>query len=565
VTTAASRDHESGLKYWAFLSYSHRDEAWARWLHHALETYRIPRRLAQRSAASNSELLSERIYPVFRDRDELSGGFDLSAHIKAALEQSRFLIVICSPHAVASRHVQEEIDVFEGFGREHRVIVAEMLGVPFDELKQRDKNRRFRRRIRMAAAVAGSSIVVGMTYLLALDAGVKAPGEATVRRLADRYGLSAVRRLPSEIGVQQKAQVLRKRLTDQLLTARRGDWFLTSFRPEESSGEDVWIHSQIAFALLSLPDGEATAHDIASLLAKPFTSNLKFERRGVRYGWLAGLDDVSPISPPAFWTAMSHAVALGKHAYQPGQTEEALQRVAYVQDALGRYQPDGTAGWNLFPNQRMPTEHNVYAATLALMALLETKRADLPWQGSVHVRDRLIRQTFDWLVDKFEPGEDPPGWKAGGASLNTTSEGLSLQIYGRLLDARSEAGLTIPPAILREIPRHVASMAERTLDFPSSSGEFSSIIAFEGEKPQRVRESINFPWYSWAPDLAIRWLRSQEGRAAPVEERVAVERALAHLVMTLGDEAVKTASEGWTFVAAETLYGLTAVVPLDRR
>jgi hypothetical protein len=33
------------FKYWAFLSYSHRDKKWGDWLHKALETYRIPRRL----------------------------------------------------------------------------------------------------------------------------------------------------------------------------------------------------------------------------------------------------------------------------------------------------------------------------------------------------------------------------------------------------------------------------------------------------------------------------------------------------------------------------------------
>ena len=33
------------FKYRAFISYSHADEKWARWLHRSLETYRVPRRL----------------------------------------------------------------------------------------------------------------------------------------------------------------------------------------------------------------------------------------------------------------------------------------------------------------------------------------------------------------------------------------------------------------------------------------------------------------------------------------------------------------------------------------
>jgi len=33
------------FKYWAFLRYSHTDKNWGNWLHKALETFRVPRRL----------------------------------------------------------------------------------------------------------------------------------------------------------------------------------------------------------------------------------------------------------------------------------------------------------------------------------------------------------------------------------------------------------------------------------------------------------------------------------------------------------------------------------------
>ena len=32
-------------RYWAFISYSHQDERWGKWLHHRLETFRLPKRL----------------------------------------------------------------------------------------------------------------------------------------------------------------------------------------------------------------------------------------------------------------------------------------------------------------------------------------------------------------------------------------------------------------------------------------------------------------------------------------------------------------------------------------
>ena len=37
-------------KYWAFISYSHQDKAWGDWLHKALETYRVPKRLVGRAS-----------------------------------------------------------------------------------------------------------------------------------------------------------------------------------------------------------------------------------------------------------------------------------------------------------------------------------------------------------------------------------------------------------------------------------------------------------------------------------------------------------------------------------
>ena len=39
---------DNNFKYWAFISYSHADEEWAKWLHKSLETYRVPRKLVGR-------------------------------------------------------------------------------------------------------------------------------------------------------------------------------------------------------------------------------------------------------------------------------------------------------------------------------------------------------------------------------------------------------------------------------------------------------------------------------------------------------------------------------------
>jgi tetratricopeptide (TPR) repeat protein len=104
------------FKYKAFISYAHSDEKWAKWLHRGLETYRVPRHIV-----SDLGLESNRLIPVFRDRDELASSADLSAVIEQALSDSESLIVICSPEASQSRWVNEEIKLFKQLGKGDRV------------------------------------------------------------------------------------------------------------------------------------------------------------------------------------------------------------------------------------------------------------------------------------------------------------------------------------------------------------------------------------------------------------------------------------------------------------
>ncbi|NNC77299.1 MAG: toll/interleukin-1 receptor domain-containing protein, partial [Woeseiaceae bacterium] len=62
-------------KYKAFISYSHKDEKWASWLHKALETYSVPKHLVGQSTAYGP--VPARIAPIFRDREELSTATNL--------------------------------------------------------------------------------------------------------------------------------------------------------------------------------------------------------------------------------------------------------------------------------------------------------------------------------------------------------------------------------------------------------------------------------------------------------------------------------------------------------
>ena len=220
-------DDSPQWKYWAFISYSHRDTKWSRWLHKAIEGYRVPRRLVGTDGRDGP--LPRRLFPVFRDRDELPTSSDLATNIRDALEHSRSLIIICSPNAAASMWVNEEVKQYKAMGRSDRIlclitggepnasdkpggepeecfppairfhvgpdgqltddrvepiaadvrpgtdpkavaklrILAGMLGVSFDTLRQREKRRKIRRTV--LAALAGVLLLGTVVQLVSVS------------------------------------------------------------------------------------------------------------------------------------------------------------------------------------------------------------------------------------------------------------------------------------------------------------------------------------------------------------------------------------------------------------
>jgi tetratricopeptide (TPR) repeat protein len=201
-------------RYAAFLSYSHKDAAAARWLHRRLETYRIPRRLV--GSEGEHGPVPGRLTPIFRDREDLPAAGDLSERVCAALAQSSHLVVICSPHSAASPWVAKEIETYrrlhpgrpvyaaivegdptqcfprgltdEGIeplaadlrkDRDGRrlgflKLVAGLSGVGLDALVQRDAARRVRRVTAVTAAALVAVLAMAVMTTLALNARAEA-------------------------------------------------------------------------------------------------------------------------------------------------------------------------------------------------------------------------------------------------------------------------------------------------------------------------------------------------------------------------------------------------------
>ena len=115
-------------KYDAFISYRHTelDKFVAEKVHRLLETFRVPR-IAN---TTKSFKKTAKINRVFRDKDELPLGSNLADHITIALNQSKFLIVICSPRTPDSIWVQKEIETFISLHGITRILAVLIEGEP---------------------------------------------------------------------------------------------------------------------------------------------------------------------------------------------------------------------------------------------------------------------------------------------------------------------------------------------------------------------------------------------------------------------------------------------------
>lgn len=224
------------MKYSAFISYNHKDEVHARWLRRSLEGYRLPGRLGD--TPREDAITGRRLKPVFRDRDEVTPSADLGQVVRDAIEASSALIVICSPHGASSKWVNAEIRQFTALGRRDRIfciivggepmcadpglecfpvalfddgapeplcadirpkrdtrddarlkMIASVLGVGFDQLRQRELRRQKQRWALLGAAsvvLATVFAVLAWQAMIARDAARAAQARAEMESATSR-------------------------------------------------------------------------------------------------------------------------------------------------------------------------------------------------------------------------------------------------------------------------------------------------------------------------------------------------------------------------------------------
>jgi hypothetical protein len=128
IPFAGAPGAQGKTRYAAFISYSHRDDKVAKWLHRAIETYRVPRTLVGKQGDYGP--VPRRVGPVFRDEEELSGAAELGPKLHGALQDSAALIVICSCTSAKSFWVDQEIRFFKRVNPGRPVLAVIADGVP---------------------------------------------------------------------------------------------------------------------------------------------------------------------------------------------------------------------------------------------------------------------------------------------------------------------------------------------------------------------------------------------------------------------------------------------------
>lgn len=197
------------VKYDAFISYRHleKDMMVAKEVHKMLESFQIPR-----SVRKAHPELPKKISRVFRDQEELPLTTNLGDPIMEALKNSEYLIVICTPKLKESMWCQKEIETFIGLHGREKVfavlaegepdesfppqllvddagnpieplgadargenasevrkklqiegmrLVAPMLGLNFDDLRQRHREQKMRRLIALGSGLVAALIIFG--------------------------------------------------------------------------------------------------------------------------------------------------------------------------------------------------------------------------------------------------------------------------------------------------------------------------------------------------------------------------------------------------------------------
>ncbi len=599
------------FRYWAFISYSQRDEAWAKRLHRRLETYRIPRDLVGQEV--DGRIIPPRMMPVFRDREELASDPSLAAKLQEALAGSDSLIVICSPNAAKSEWVNEEVRTYKRMGRANRIfplivadasgggdqtwrpadifpaalrfevtpegvitdrpseplsadaragkdgwtdaslkLIAGVLGLQLDGLRRRERRRQRRRRIMQALMATAAALALCLAYVGLADDGAAIPGGDMLRSRLDHYGLTLFRPVMSRAAMDVSARAIRAALRRRLIAdVDAGEIARAPF--------SAWTIGQVAASVFR--DRDASRDDLRKL-ADHYDLLFGPQRGAAADGkaLVMTADDVGNLgrAEPVLWAIMGLATALQRpDVLEPDQAKRFEQYLAIAQRLAEVHYPLADGGWNTAAGQVRPEGHFVYTTALALHMLLEVRAADAGWRGSRAQLDRMIADAARWLVAAFDDRTIVPGWRRSLDDEKEPDSGITLLVYSALGRACASAGFAPSRALLRAAIRSQSGLRLRNYELADPDVRFD-VRVDRGQGPATEVTVTRMIWYPWATGGLVNWRRCAAKLDQPAESLRALDRSLAHLLGDLSPQMLQdvTRPQKPLFVTAETYYGL---------
>lgn len=373
------------LRYRAFLSYSHTDAAAAARLHRRLETYRIPRRLAGRDTTRGP--VPSRLWPIFRDREELPAATDLSETVREALAQSGALIVLCSSQAAASLWVAEEIRVFRelhpdrpilaailegdppdcfpallramGDGHEPLAtdlrrdrdgdrlgllkLVAGITGLGLDDLVQRDATRRVRRVMAVTVGALAAMLVMAVLVVMAVSARLEAERQRSEAEGMVEFMLTDLRRELRSVGrLDIMSAVNERALSYYERQQARGNPRANSSiraRVDQTIGEDLLTRGDTNAALAHFQQAH---HATAALIAQfPDDPVIIFAHAQSEY-WVGRVYELRQDWPAAQRQYASFAALTARLFATAPDNPEYMMQIAWSAVDQGNLQLTGT-------------------------------------------------------------------------------------------------------------------------------------------------------------------------------------------------------------------------------
>jgi hypothetical protein len=406
-----------------------------------------------------------------------------------------------------------------------------------------------------------------LAWLLLADAGLNFPTADAIRGHLDEWRISVFRTIYTDQQIQQASSRMLAVISKELADRTTAGW-AQSGGNNPPQGHDNWLQPQVVTAQLRMegPDVPTLGRlfERMSFLFDP--QSTKRDSQGKELGWEQTTGIGYTRVEPLLWAGNALAIMYGKLKADDSRRNTIGTWLVQLQDMADSYYM-GDGGWNRFPKQVDRELRSTYASTLALLMLLESRASKFDLSIAGKPRDELILETFQWLINRHDYMNDPPGWREHPTNKKeTVSPILTLFVDAALSRAATEMpqrdieSLTTP-AIQTLRSGFKENVTERLGIVPEDVVRLRLELFLPDvpDKKQTFEATVGFLWYPWAIEAARRGIKRASALGWTSTEKARARQNLGKLVVEMGDHYVEEFidKETFTFKATELAYVLS--------